>query len=378
MKVILEAQHAVGHPHPRGVGHYSINLIQALLRRKTFDYELAFFDYNREAKNLARAEKNFNQFDVSFKECNELDYRIASRDDNAYNAKIYNEWTNTNGDVYHFMNPITVPLRLNGKMVVTIHDLNFDSHNTHTMPLFELGLSRIKRVQPFVIADSQYTSQQVVEYLKISEKQVAVIYPAHDEVNIYPEKTDVSSIVYGEYLLYIGAWVKNKNIPRIIEAFNCVSMKNKGLKLVLAGKPAWHDTVEINEVINASPFREQIITPGYISAEQKRRLYSNALCFVFPSICEGFGLPVLEAMACGCPVITANNTSLPEVGGEAAIYVDAYNTEQLAHEMERVVNSESFRKEIAGKGLKQSKKFSWDKAAEQVEEVYRRRKVFLC
>ena len=140
---------------------------------------------------------------------------------------------------------------------------------------------------------------------------------------------------------------------------------------MLAGKPTWDDPAPIYQSIENSPFRDRIITPGYIDTDTKRILYSNALGLVFPSVCEGFGVPVLEAMACGCPVITAGNTSLPEVGGDAVIYVNAGETDQIAFEMERVVSSESLRNELRGKGFEQAKKFSWDKAAEQVERVYK-------
>ena len=148
------------------------------------------------------------------------------------------------------------------------------------------------------------------------------------------------------YLFFVGAFERKKNIACLIKAYDIVAAKDKELKLVIAGKPTWDDTSEIYDAVNTSPYRNRIVMPGYISAEQKRKLYSNALCFVFPSICEGFGIPVLEAMACGCPVITADNTSLPEVGGDAAIYVDAHSIEQLAFRMEQVITLESLRRDM--------------------------------
>lgn len=376
MKVTLEAQHAVGHPQPRGVGHYSINLIQALLRRNAFEYGLTFFDFNREAGNRRRAENLFADYGVPFYECNTLDYRVASRDDSVW-EKSYNEWTNTNSSVYHFMSPVTVPFKLSGKMVVTIHDISWavcpGMISAHQTALLQAGMSRINRVQPFIITDSKSTFSQVLEFTTIPPEKIKVVYLSYDEIHIYPDKTDVSSIVDGDYILYLGAFEANKNIVRIIEAFNCIAERNKELKLVLAGKPVWDAqySEQINCAIDNSPFKNRIILPGYVDAYTKRKLISNALCFIFPSICEGFGIPVLEAMACGCPIITADNTSLPEVGGDAAVYVDAYNTEQLAYEMERVITSDILRKDMIAKGFVQAKKFSWDKNAEQVENVYR-------
>lgn len=374
MKVIIEAQHAVGHPQPRGVGHYSKNLISALLRRKTFEYELTFFDYQRKVQNASRAEQYFAKFCVPLRECNSLDYRVASRDNAAYGINTYNEWTNTKGDIYHFTNLVTIPPRLDGKMVVTMHDVTWKSHpgmiSTHASELLDISLARLERIQPFVITDSQSARQQILQYTTISPERISAIYQSYDEESLYPDKTSVSSYVDGDYLLYLGAFESNKNIVRIIESFNIIAEKWQGLKLVIAGKAAWDSTEAIYESVRNSRFRNDIIMPGYVDIETKRRLISNALCFIFPSICEGFGIPVLEAMACGCPVITADNTSLPEVGGNAAIYVNAYDTEQLAFEMEHVVSSDSLRKDLIKKGFEQVTKFSWSSTAEQVENVY--------
>jgi glycosyltransferase involved in cell wall biosynthesis len=237
--------------------------------------------------------------------------------------------------------------------------------------LHDIALDRIERIRPYIIADSESASKEIQQFTTISAEQICVIYQSYDEHNLFRDKSDTSSITDGDYILFVGTLECKKNVVRIIEAFDIVGEKFRDLKLVLAGKPTWDNPEEIYESVRNSPLKERIIMPGYVNVETKRRLISNALCFVFPSICEGFGIPVLEAMACGCPVITADNTSLPEVGGDAAIYVNAYNTEQLAYEMERVISSESLRKDMIVKGFVQSKKFSWDKTAEQVENVYR-------
>lgn len=376
MQVVLEAQHAVGHSQPRGVGHYSINLIQSLLRRNVFDYELTFFDYKKEVGNRERANKFFGSFGVPLRECNDLDYRVASRDDGVWKTKSYNEWTKTDGEVYHFMCPVSVPTVLKGKMVVTVHDISWLAYPGMVSPnatmLHNIGIERIAKAKPYLIADSESAKSEILQYIDgISPESVSVVYLSYDEDLLFYDNGSVRDIVDGDFMLFIGTIENKKNIIRIVQAFELVAAKNRGIKLVIAGKPTWDDTSEIYGTIQNSPYRSRIVTPGYITAEQKRRLYSNALCFVFPSICEGFGIPVLESMACGCPVITSDSTSLPEVGGEAAVYVNAYSTEQLAYEMERVISSESLRKDMTAKGFTQAKKFSWDKTAEQVENIYK-------
>ncbi|BCK01204.1 glycosyltransferase family 4 protein [Anaerocolumna chitinilytica] len=374
MNIVLEAQHAVGHPQPRGVGHYATSLIQTLLKRKKFNYELTYFDFKREVGNFERAEKLFGKYNVPMHECNELDYRIASRDDSVFADKSYNEWTNTLGDVYHFMVPVSIPTKLNGKMIVTFHDVSWRAFPGFVSPnatlLHDIALERVQRQNPYIIADSESAKKEILLYSSIPEERIKVIYLSYDEEQIFKDKSSVNDIVDGDYILFVGTFENKKNVVRIIEAYNMVAEKNKSIKLVLAGKPTWDNPTDIYETINNSPYKDRIITPGYITVEQKRKLYSNALCFVFPSICEGFGIPVLEAMACGCPVITADNTSLPEVGGDAVIYVNAYDTEQLGYEMEHVINSSNLREELISKGYIQKSKFSWDKTAEHVEDLY--------
>ena len=376
IKVIIEAQHAVGHPQPRGVGHYSINLIHALLRRRSFEYGLTFFDYSREAGNRQRAEKLFAQYSVPFYECNELDYRIASRSNDAWEKWSYNQYTKTNYDIYHFMNIVSLPLRITGKVLVTVLDLNWcvfpEGVSGYVRGLVETGLERLNILQPEVIAISQSAKDELLRFSSIPEEKINVILISYDEHNLYPDPGLSSEIVDGDYIFFVGTIESKKNVCAIADAFFLIADKCPALKLVIAGKVTWEDMSHFYQKIDESKFRDRVIMPGYITTEQKRRLYSNALCFVFPSICEGFGIPVLEAMACGCPVITADNTSLPEVGGEAAVYVHAHDTELLAFEMERIIASEGLRKEMTAKGFAQAKKFSWDKTAEQVEKIYRR------
>lgn len=376
MKVILEAQHAVGHAQPRGVGYYSIQLIRALLKRKRVDYELTFFDYKREMDNASRAQKYFGEFNVPIHECAELDYRVASRTESVFTEKSYNAYTGTDGDVYHFMCPVSIPTNLHGRMILTIHDVIWEAYpgvtQEHAEKLHKIASARFNSIKPFVIADSIATKGDILKYTSIPEKKISVVYPSYDEDNMYPEKSGPSNLVDGDYFFFIGAITRLKNITGIVKAFDRVAEKHSGVKLVIAGKEMWEKPYGLYDAVAASPYKERIIFTGYVDTAAKRRLYSNARCFVFPSFCEGFGIPVLEAMACGCPVITADNTSLPEVGGDAALYVNAHDTDKLAFEMERVLTDDTLHNDMIRKGLAQKNRFSWEKTAEQLEEIYRK------
>ncbi len=376
MKVILEAQHAVGHPELRGVGNYALNLTRALLKRGAFDYGLTLFDCNREMGNLARAERYFGEFGVPLHECCDLDYRTASRDDSVFKTRSYNDYTGTNGDLYHFMCPVSIPTNLRGKMVLTIHDMFWESNPEaipeHTAMLHKIATRRFNALQPHIIADSESARQEILKFSAIPDDNIDVVYLSCDEEKLYPDKADVSHLIEGEYFLFIGAFEKRKNLPRIIRAFDIVAERDKDIKLAIVGKRFWADSEELSEALDASPNRDRIVFTGYVSNDEKRQLYSNARCFLFPSLAEGFGIPVLEAMACGCPVITSDSTSLPEVGGDAALYVNAYDTEQLSYQMERVLLSDTLREDLIARGFLQKQRFSWDKTAQQVEEVYRK------
>ena len=161
-----------------------------------------------------------------------------------------------------------------------------------------------------------------------------------------------------------------KNIARLIEAFSHVlkKTKKKDLQLVIVGKKGWQyeEILEAPEKFHVS---EQVKFLDFVSDEDLPSLYTHALCYVLPSLYEGFGLPVLEAMKYDCPVITSNVSSMPEAGGDAALYVDPKNVSDIAEKIVSLIDSEKLRKELIEKGKKQIKKFSWEKAAKETLAV---------
>jgi len=376
MKVILEAQWACTET-PRGIQSYTIQIISHLLKRNTYNYELTFFDGNRERNNRQWIEKYFGKYDIPIYECNTLSYRETFYDRDVYKEKSYNDYTGAKGEVFHFSNLISIPDNLKGKMVVTIHDvlqLRYpDYYHPKTREMFCLNIERLNKMQPIVITDSESAKEDILYFSDIPEEKIHVIPLAHSMDNcFYKNNPDILTKlgIDSPYLLFLSAIAKNKNLYRIVKAFESLTERFSDIKLVVAGGSAVLTDFDAIEKIKNSPFASRIIMTGYVSDEQKHTLYSNALAFLFPSLCEGFGLPILEAMSYGCPVITSNVSSMPEVAGDAAILIDPYSTEQLAYEMERIISSESLRKELKEKGLEHCKKFSWDKTAEMTEEVY--------
>jgi glycosyltransferase involved in cell wall biosynthesis len=376
MKVILEAQ-SVCTKIPRGIAFYAIQVINNLLKRNKYNYELVFFDENRERSNRQYIDKYFGKYDIPIHECNTLNYRETWFSKDVYKEKSYNYYTGANGDAFYFPHLVSIPDNLSGEMVVTIHDmLPFrypEYYHPDTSVMSKLNLERLKKMEPTIIAVSESVKKDILYYADIPEEKIVVIPESYDE-DLCLLKNEPSLLrqfgIDSPYLLFLSAIAKNKNLCRIVEAFESLANRFKDLKLVVAGSPAFLPDTSAISKIKESHFASRIIMTGYVSDEQKHALYSNALAFLFPSLFEGFGLPILEAMARGCPVITSNVSSMPEVAGDAAILVDPYNVEQLEYEMERIISSETLRKELKIKGLEQSKKFSWDKTAEMTEGVF--------
>jgi len=388
MKVNIETQYAcVENDRLRGIPLYVVNLVKALSSSKRNGYSITFFDQYRERGNLNYIH-NYIGLDalqnIQVFECNDISYRtLHKNEDEIYKAKTYNTITGTHADVYHFPHYKPIPYKLNGKMVVTIHDI------TPILPKAELWFTKEfqrdaaidlnqslrfleRNPEHLIITDSNASKLDILSYSNISQDQVFVVPLAHDGNIVDNEKCSTilkTMKISNPFLLYLGELDFRKGVVDILDAFEIVKPSFPDIKLVLAGllKPS---TSTIHEKLQNYRYINDVYLPGYVTNDQKHALLSSADIFLFPSEYEGFGLPVLEAMAHGTPVITTNVSSLPEVGGDAVIYVSPNNPEQLAYEIERVINDESLKQDYSIKAVMQSNKFSWGRTACMTEEVY--------
>jgi len=381
MKVVLEVQSACT-PIPTGIAWYTINLVKNLLARKKYDYALSFFDKRKERDNLGKyVEPNFGKYKPKLYECNSESFAVVNTKEEAYKMLSYNDYTGAVGDIFHFMLPLWMPSKLSGQMIVTVHDLIAALHPEKSLSEANakncvFGFDLIKRVKPICIADSIATKNDICNNSSIVPENVFVIPLAYDPDTFYPEidkKTLYELGIDSPYILFAGTVDDpRKGVVHIVEAFRSISARNSDLKLVLAGdygpRRGWET---VKDKIEKSCLQDRIILTGFVTSKQLRNLMSSAEVFLFPSELEGFGLPVLEAMACGSPVVTTNVSSLPEVGGDAAIYVSPNNPEQLAYETERLLKSDALRNECIINGFSRSKDFSWDKTAQLTEEAYK-------
>lgn len=228
-----------------------------------------------------------------------------------------------------------------------------------------------------IISVSHFTKADIIRQYQIASAKIAVVHNACREgfVPLDEErKTAIRQQYAGghEYFFYVGAVHPRKNVHQLIAAFNTYKLKTKAAtQLLIGGRFAWQ-TGPVKSAYDQSAFQEDIHFLGYLSEEELKNILASALAFVYPSLFEGFGLPVLEAMHCGVPVITSNVSSLPEISGEAGILIDPESLEQLTEAMLRLGQNEALREQLVKKGAEQKAKFDWDQSAEKVYALLRR------
>lgn len=290
-------------------------------------------------------------------------------------------------DVYHATNYFLPPVR-RATRVLTIHDVGFKRHPELCSPKivgpFASKVADFAREADAVIADSESTRRDIISTLGVDADRVHTVHLAPERSMSGISRDDAVATVRSAlsiatpYVLFVGTIEPRKNVVGLLKAFRMIQEPFPH-RLVIVGARGWisHDEYErmlgLDAAANAisDKLRNRVDLPGFVSQSNLPALYSAADAFIFPSFYEGFGLPVLEAMACGCPVITANNSSLPEVGGDAAEYCDANDIDSIADAMRRVLSDSALRERMRERGFAQAAKFSWKKTAEQTAAVYR-------
>lgn len=344
-------------------------------------------------KELNKLDKENNYFLYSDAEISfdfKLESNFKTRENIGSKLKFYLDMPKMieedNLDVYwgtHYILP-KKPKR-NIKFILTIHDLSIKKLKTvgslKTTLVQKLLLKKsIKRADK-IIAVSKATKEDIVQIFKTPEENVVVTYPGANvekvetilEDKIKQEIEEKYKLKDVPFLFFLSTIEPRKNIETLIRAFNYIRRKeNTNLKLIIAGGLGWKYD-EVLKLFEESEYKEDIIMPGYISKEEKRYFYENASCFVYPSLYEGFGMPILEAMSKGLIVITANNSSLPEVGGNAAFYYESVlNYTELGNKIIEILNlTEEEKIKRIESGVNQVKRFKWEECAKDTFELLR-------
>lgn len=288
----------------------------------------------------------------------------------------------------------TLPIIRSFPTVVTIHDtipLVFPKYYPMGLRgrinffMQKLALGSCKKI----ITDSKTSKKDIIKYFKIEDEKIAIVSLAADE-KFKVLKNDTKELylrrkyhLSSHFLLYVGDanWVKN--LPFLIEGFRAlITLPNlKDLKLVLIGgvflknveniiHPELESLRQVNRLIKQYGLEEKIIRPGQIEDDDQVAFYNLATIYIQPSLYEGFGLPLLEAFACGCPVLSSDKGSLPEIGGQSAVYFDPNNLQQFISIAKELIENTSIRSRLSKLGLLQAAKFSWKKVAEETKLVY--------
>ncbi len=282
-------------------------------------------------------------------------------------------------DVFHSPDFVLPPV-LRARTVLTVHDLSFIRRpECFHKPLLAYASRSIPRAvarADVILADSESTRQDLLELLHVPQDRVFVVYPAV-ESRFKPQEDSgaIRAVVRPHgirlpFILGLGTLQPRKNFARLIRAYDLLRREHHvPHHLVIAGAKGWlYD--DIDETIDELGLHEQVLLPGFVADDDLPALYSAADVFAFPSLYEGFGIPVLEAMACGTPVVTTPVSSLPEAAGEAALFVSPEDVEALADALWQLIDDSALRNELRSRGFQQAKRFTWAAAAKKVLGIY--------
>jgi glycosyltransferase involved in cell wall biosynthesis len=282
--------------------------------------------------------------------------------------------------LFHAPHYVLPPL-VRCKSVVTIHDvihLMFPQYLPNRMALsyarLSIGLAARRATRVMTVSES--SKRDILRYVQIPPDKVDVIYNAYDErFGVEPKEEDVVRVreryqLHDEFVLYAGNVKPHKNLERLIQAFDLVRKRGLDhLKLVLIGDEI-SKYAALRRAVHRHRLHQYVRFLGYLPEQTLAVMYRLAGVFVFPSLYEGFGLPPLEAMASGTPVVTSNVSSLPEVAGDAAVLVDPYDPGAIADGIHRVLTDEGLRRDLRRRGLARAHQFSWEQSVRRVREIY--------
>ena len=364
-----------------GLGHYTYQLIRHLLKTDKENEYFLFFSYRVRQKDIEKIER-FGNPNIKIKRFPFSCYK-------KFLPIVYSEMLANSFFLKHKLDILHVPggrapLAYKGKLVVTAHNLAIKKF-PELFSKKELLKSRIKppayNKADVTIATSESAKKDLMDSFSVDENKIRVVYNAFDEKFFKDASvTEIQKVknkykIDGEYILFMNTIKPLNNLSRLIEAFSKSRLILKGkkpnsnYKLVLAGKSGWLAD-EIKQIAKDFGLKNEVIFPGYIEPRDLNTLFAGADIFISVPIYEEFGAPVLEAMACGVPVICSDVSSLPEITNGAAQMVNPYDIDGIKNTILKVLDDDRLREDLKKKGLEQAKKFHWRKTAEETVKVY--------
>ncbi len=377
MQIAFDALPLIG-AHMTGIGYCEAGQIEALSRLYPDDsFTMQFFSGRDVETKLRRLTPYVrDNMQPNWAKASGYLYRLVSN----FLPISYAGYFGKEADVTHFFNYI-VPPGVAGKKIVTVHDMVYktfpETVRGRTRYMLETGLRRSMKRANCIVTDSEFSKEEIIRYFPRYADKIRVVYCGVDSERFHPV-TDTGSIkavqekfeIDREYFLYLGTVEPRKNLERLIDAYAMFSKReDMPPYLVLAGGKGWLDS-GIYRKVQELHLKEQVKFTAYVPEEDICPLMCGALAFVFPSIYEGFGLPPLEAMACGVPVLTTHAASLPEVVGDDAVVVDPYKAEAIADGLEKLYTDRALRERLKEVGLKRAAMFTWENSAKQLYAIY--------
>lgn len=350
-----------------GIGEYATELAKRLVEMPEIDFQGTAFNFRNRQNTAAldammKGRVHYNRL---------MPYGAYRR---AWRALpvAYEQLFSCPSDIVHFSNYI-VPPRVNGKVVSTVHDMTYmrypETMQTENLAFLQKEMPRSMERVDVVTVISEFTRQEVVSLLKLPAERVCLVHCGVGEKVAPVPFAPLAQAkgITGPYILFLGTLEPRKNLIRLIQAFVRMRGDYAGpLQLVLAGGAGW----KAEEILAAAEKVPDIVLTGFVSDSERSALYENAAAFVLPSLYEGFGIPVIEAMRDGVPVVCADAASLPEVAGGAALLVDPMDEVDIADALYKVVTDEALSAEMIKKGVENAKRFSWQDAARKLCDLY--------
>ena len=355
--------------HDFGIGTYIRNLLRQLSRLDR-DTEFVMLARPADCEALGSLGENFRAVPETA-----ANYSVAEQ------IRIPLALRREGVTLFHAPHYVLPPL-VTCRSVVTIHDcihLMFPQYLPSRLALTyaRTSIALAARRATRVLTVSESSKRDILRFVDVPADKIDVIYNAYDErFGVEPREEDVIRVreryqLHDPFVLYAGNVKPHKNLERLIEAFNLVRTRGlEHVKLVLIGDEI-SKYAALRRAVHKHQLHQYVRFLGYLPEETLAVMYRLAGVFVFPSLYEGFGLPPLEAMASGTPVVTSNVSSLPEVAGDAAVLVDPYHPEAIADGIERVLGDETLRRDLRAKGLARARQFSWEASVTRVREIYK-------
>ncbi len=353
-----------------GVGHYTYYLVKNLLKIDKRNEYVLFFDY-RVTKTKEFKQKNSEIKYFPFSEYKKfLPFSYSHMLISAFLAR-------AKLDLYH--SPANViPYTYSGPSVITVHDLAIYKHpewfprgqKFSTRLLVPKSLNKAKKI----IAVSKATKKDIIKLFKIPNQRIEVIYEGvfREKAKVKFESLKRKYKIADNYILFLGTVEPRKNLVGLVHSYNELIKQKRFAKyqLVIAGAKGWKEG-EVFKTIRKLKLEDQVRYLGYVAHQDKIGLIKNSTIFIFPSYYEGFGLPILEAMELGAPVITSNTSSIPEITDHSAVHINPAKEEEITKALVKVLGSSALRRKLKHAGYNQAQKFSWQKTAKQTLAVYR-------